>query len=144
MKKYLNYFGDTIIFFCFAVNSILITDMRRLTNKEKEIMERFWAYGPMFIRELQEKYTNPQPNFNTLSTQVHTLHVDGFLDRKAYGSNYQYFAAVSREEYSFDGLHGMVNEFFGSSYSNVVIGLIKEEKLSVDDLKRIIEKIEKG
>ena len=31
-----------------------------------------------------------------------------------------------------------------SSYSNVVMGFVKNEKLSVDDLKRIIDKIEKG
>ena len=28
--------------------------MKKLTNKEKEIMELYWQYGPMFVRELQE------------------------------------------------------------------------------------------
>ena len=31
--------------------------MRQLTKKEKIIMEQFWTYGPMFVRELQEHYT---------------------------------------------------------------------------------------
>lgn len=51
--------------------------MRQLTKKEKEIMEFFWDRGPMFIRELQGCY-GKEPNFSTLSTQVHTLQVDGF------------------------------------------------------------------
>ena len=41
-------------------------------------MEQFWNYGPMFVRELQEHYEEPRPNFNTLSNQVHTLMEDGF------------------------------------------------------------------
>ena len=103
----------------------------------------FWTYGPMFVRELQEHYEEPRPNFNTLSNQVHTLMEDGFLERKAYGSNYQYIPVVSRKAYSLDGFHGLVNEYFDSSYSSVVLGLVEEERLSVDDLKRIIDKIEK-
>ena len=67
------------------------------------------TYGPMFVRELQEHYEEPRPNFNTLSNQVHTLMEDGFLERKAFGSNYQYSAAVSRKAYSLDGFHGLVN-----------------------------------
>ena len=43
-------------------------------------MEQFWTYGPMFVRELQEHYEEPRPNFNTLSNQVHTLMEDGFLE----------------------------------------------------------------
>ena len=49
---------------------------------------------------------------------------------------------VSRKAYSLDGFHGLVNEYFDSSYSSVVLGLVEEERLSVDDLKRIIDKIE--
>ena len=114
-----------IILICVKINLCLL--MRQLTKKEKIIMEQFWTYGPMFVRELQEHYEEPRPNFNTLSNQVHTLMEDGFLERKAY---------------SLDGFHGLVNEYFDSSYSSVVLGLVEEERLSVDDLKRIIDKIE--
>ena len=124
--------------------------MRQLTKKEKEIMEFFWDRGPMFVRELQSCY-DKQPNFSTLSTQVHTLQVDGFLDREAFGSNYRYFPVVSAREYCNSGIHGLIDQYMDSSYSNldsqyssVVMGFVKNEKLSVDDLKRIIDKIEKG
>ena len=36
--------------------------MKKLTNKEKEIMDLYWQYGPMFVRELQEHYAEyPRP-----------------------------------------------------------------------------------
>jgi len=117
--------------------------MRQLTKKEKQIMEFFWNRGPMFIRELQSCYER-EPNFSTLSTQVHTLQVDGFLDREAFGSNYRYFPVVSADEYGNSGIHGIIDQYLDSSYSDVVMGFVKNEKLSVDDLKRIIDKIEKG
>ena len=44
--------------------------MKKLTNKEKEIMDLYWQHGPMFVRELQEHYADPKPHFNTLSTAV--------------------------------------------------------------------------
>ncbi len=82
------------------------------------------------------------PAMELYMDQLTTLMEDGFLERKAYGSNYQYSPAVSRKAYSLDGFHGLVNEYFDSSYSSVVLGLVEEERLSVDDLKRIIDKIE--
>ena len=42
--------------------------MKKLTNKEREIMDLYWQHGPMFVRELQEHYADPKPHFNTLST----------------------------------------------------------------------------
>ena len=63
--------------------------MKKLTNKEKEIMDLYWKNGPMFVRELQEQYDEPRPHFNTLSTLVRILEKNGFLDHKQYGNSYQ-------------------------------------------------------
>ena len=30
--------------------------MKKLTNKEKEIMDLYWQHGPMFVKELLEFY----------------------------------------------------------------------------------------
>ena len=40
--------------------------MKKLTNKEKEIMDLYWQHGPMFVRELQALYDEPRPHFNTI------------------------------------------------------------------------------
>ncbi len=117
--------------------------MRKLTKKEQVIMNYYWTYGPLFIRELQEKYPDPKPSFGTLSNQVRTLQADGFMDHKAYGTNYQYYPVVSREDYSKSGIHGIVDEFFSSSYSSVVKSFVKDEKLTVKELEEIIKEIKK-
>ena len=38
----------------------------------------------------------------------------------------------------------VVSDYFGSSYKNVVSFFVDEKKLSADDLKKLIEIIEKG
>ena len=116
--------------------------MKRLTKKEEVIMEHFWTNGPLFIRELRELYPEPKPHFSTLSTQVRTLQEEGFIDHKAYGPTYQYFAKVSREEYKQRSLIGLIDKYFDNSYINAVSALVKEEKITVEQLKELIDLVE--
>lgn len=118
--------------------------MKKLTNKEKEIMEHYWEKGPMFVKELQALYPEPQPHFNTLSTMVRTLEKNGYLDHKAYGNSFQYFPIVSEKEYGKSSMAGIIQNYFDNSYLSAVSAFVKEEKISVDELKQLIEQIEKG
>ena len=118
--------------------------MKKLTRKEEEIMNHFWDKGAMFVRELLELYAEPKPHFNTLSTMVRTLEANGYVGHKAYGNSYQYFPIVSREDYAGSSFKGIVSSYFNNSYLNAVSALVKEEKISIDDLKDLIDQIEKG
>ena len=119
------------------------TLMKRLTRKEEIIMNHFWEKGPLFVRELREFYPDPKPHFSTLSTQVRTLQEEGFIDHQSYGPTYQYFAKVTREEYKQRSLVGLIDKYFDNSYINAVSALVKEEKITVEELKELIDLIEK-
>ena len=134
---------DSINLFSLYLKHLKPELMRRLTRKERIIMEYYWTYGKMFIKDLQDKYPEPKPSTNTLSNQVRTLQADGFISHNAYGTNYQYYATVDREQYSKSGINGIVDEFFSSSYSSMVMSFVKDEKLSVEELERIIKEIKK-
>ena len=118
--------------------------MKRLTTKEREIMELYWQHGPMFVKELLEYYDEPRPHFNTLSTTVRILEKKGFLDHKQYGTSYQYFPTITEKEYGRSSLTGIIKDYFNDSYLSAVSAFVKEEKISVDELKELIEKIEKA
>ena len=117
--------------------------MKKLTRKEEVIMNYFWDHGPLFVRELRELYPEPRPHFSTLSTQVRTLQEEGFIGHKAYGPTYQYFARVSREEYKQRSLIGLIDKYFDNSYISAVSALVKEEKISVEQLRELIDLVEK-
>ena len=118
--------------------------MKKLTRKEEEIMNLFWEHGAMFVRELLEHYDEPKPHFNTLSTMVRTLEANGFVNHKAYGNSYQYYPAVTREEYAGSSFKGLISNYFNNSYLSAVSTLVKEEKITVEELKELIEQIERG
>jgi hypothetical protein len=50
---------------------------------------------------------------------------------------------VSEAEYGKLSLGSVVSRYFGSSYLNAVSSLVKEEKISLDELKELIDLVEK-
>ena len=118
--------------------------MKKLSNKEEEVMRLFWNKGAMFVREMVELYEEPRPHFNTLSTIVRSLETKGFVGHKSYGPTYLYFPIVSKEEYSSAKMKNFVNCYFKNSYLNMVSFFVKKEKISIDELKALIEEAEKG
>jgi len=116
--------------------------MKKLTQKEEEIMNLFWEKGPMFVKELKELYSDRKLHYNTLSTMVRALEEKGFIDHQQFGNTHRYFAAVTKEDYSKRTLGNVVKKYFNNSYKNVVSALVEEENLSVEDLKKLISEIE--
>ena len=108
--------------------------MKKLTNKEREVMELFWQHGPMFVRELLEHYEEPRPHFNTLSTIVRRLEHQGNIGHKQYGSTYQYHALISEQDYAKSNIFSLVDDYIKDTYKGIVSAFLKEEKLSVDEL----------
>ena len=119
-------------------------DMKTLTAKEEEVMELFWKKGPLFVKQLLEFYEEPRPHFNTLSTVVRGLEEKGFLGHTAYGNSYQYYPVVTKEDFKRKTLKGVISKYFNNSYMGVVSSLVKEEEISIEELKELIRKVEEG
>ena len=118
--------------------------MKILTAKEEEVMGFFWEKGPLFVKQLLEFYENPRPHFNTLSTIVRGLEEKGFLAHTAYGNTYQYYALVSADDFKRKTLKSIISKYFNNSYLSAVSSLVKEEKISVEELKQLIEEVERS
>lgn len=117
--------------------------MKRLSKREEEIMEIFWQKGAMTVNELRKLLPNPNLHQNTVSTQVRILESNGFLAHEKEGMGYRYHAAVSQDEYSNNAIGRIVMHCFESSYIDAVSALVKDDKITVDELKALIERIEK-
>lgn len=117
--------------------------MKGLTAKEEEIMSIFWKKGPLFVKELLKFYDDPKPHFNTLSTVVRGLEEKGFIAHHTFGNTHQYYAQVSEDEYRQRTLKGVISKYFNNSYLSAVSSLVKEEEISLEDLKQLIDEVEK-
>lgn len=118
--------------------------MAKLTAKEEEIMGFFWEKGPLFVREIVALYSEPRPHFNTLSTMVRSLQEKGFLSYQAYGNTYQYYPVISKEEFNNKSLKDVIGKYYNSSVFSAVSSLVEQEAISVEELKRLINLVEKG
>lgn len=116
--------------------------MRYLTRKEEEIMQLYWAHGPMSIKRLQELYDEPQPHVNTLSTIVRGLEEKGCIGHEQKGKTFVYHAAASADEIGTRTVRNAVERYFRGSFSGLVSTLVKEEEVSVDELRRLLDEIE--
>jgi BlaI family transcriptional regulator, penicillinase repressor len=118
--------------------------MNRLTRKEEDAMMIIWKARKGFVKELIEIHPEPKPHYNTFSTIIRVLEEKGFVNHKAYGKNHEYFPVISKEEYRKTYMKEVVSDYFGSSYKSVVNFFVTEKKISAEDLKKIIQIIEKG
>lgn len=116
--------------------------IRKLTNKEEEIMNIFWMQGDMFIRDLLAFFGEPKPHYNTLATMVKILEEKGFLSRRQMGNTHQYYPLISEKEYKSSALDAVVSQYYNNSYTSVVSHFIEREAMDLDELKELIREIE--
>lgn len=116
--------------------------MQKLTNKEEEIMHILWKLKKAFVKEVMSEITEEQPHYNTLSTIVRNLEEKGFVSHNAFGNTHQYFPIVSIEDYRKRFMNTAIDNYFNSSYKNMVSFFAKEEKISAQELREILAMIE--
>lgn len=117
--------------------------MEKLTNKEEEIMRILWELKAAFVKEVIAQLPDESLHYNTVSTIIRNLEEKGYVGHKAYGKTHQYFPVVSKEEYRKQFMNMATHRFFDSSYKNVVSFFAKEEKISAEELREILDIIEK-
>jgi len=117
--------------------------MQKLTNKEEEIMHILWTLDKAFVKDVLHEIKDDKPHYNTLSTIIRNLEEKGYVSYNAYGKTHQYFPIISKEAYKKRFMSTAIDNYFNSSYKNVVSFFAKEEKISIDELKEIITLIEK-
>jgi BlaI family transcriptional regulator, penicillinase repressor len=116
--------------------------MKKLTNKEEEIMQILWKLEKAFVKEVMAEISEDQPHYNTLSTIIRNLEEKGFVSHNAFGNTHQYFPVVKMEEYRKRFMNSAIETYFDSSYKNMVSFFAKERKISAEELREILAIIE--
>ena len=107
-------------------------------------MKLLWRLEKAFVKELLQAYQGiRKPHYNTLSTMVRNLEEKGFVGHEAFGNTHRYFPLISREAYRKEYIGETIADYFDHSYKSLVSHFAKEEKISADELREIIELIEK-
>lgn len=118
--------------------------MLKLTSREEEIMQHFWRDGPMPVRRLVELFPEPRPHVNTVSTLVRILEEKGCVAHRPDGRGYVYYPMVSPSEVGRTTVRGAIARYFDNSFLGMVSALVKEEDVSVDELRGLLDEIERS
>lgn len=116
--------------------------MEKLTNKEEEIMRVLWDLEKAFVKEVLAELKDQKLHYNTVSTIIRNLEEKAFVSHTAYGKTHQYFPVVSKEQYRKQFMNLATKRFFDNSFKSVVSYFAKEEKISAQELREILEIIE--
>lgn len=114
-----------------------------LTRAEEEIMQILWDIKKGFVKNIVEKFPDPKPAYNTVSTIVRILENKGFVDHTAYGKTHEYFPLVGKDEYRKQYLNSMLNNYFGGSFRQLASFFMKHEKLDIREMEEILQLMNK-
>lgn len=114
-----------------------------LTDREEELMQLLWKHGAKPVRELVELYPDPKPHFNTVSTNIRNLEAKGYVTHTAEHGAFRYAPVAPIEEIRSRSLSSVIRGYFSGNYLGAVSSLVEEEKISVDELRELIDLVEK-
>jgi BlaI family penicillinase repressor len=117
--------------------------MEKISQQEEEVMQVIWKLNRGFIKEFLDEMPGPKPPYTTLASTVKNLEKKGFLKSEKLANSYRYSPLIKAEDYKRKFMKGFVSDYFENSYKELVEFFAKEEKISADELKQIINLIEK-
>ncbi|RYZ19746.1 MAG: BlaI/MecI/CopY family transcriptional regulator [Chitinophagaceae bacterium] len=113
--------------------------MIKLAKREEQIMQVFWDLGKAFIRDIIPLLPEPKPHYNSAATMVKILEEKGFLGHDVVGNMFCYFPLIEKEEYQKHALKDVVSQYFDNSYPRMLAFFAKEQNMSEQELKEIVE-----
>jgi BlaI family transcriptional regulator, penicillinase repressor len=114
-----------------------------LTKAEEQVMQFLWEMGEGLVKDLRDRFDNPKPARNTVSTVVRVLEKKGFIGHKDYGKVYVYYPLVKKNEYSKGQLFGLLKDYFNNSFPAMATFFAREKDLSIKDLEQLLEETKK-
>jgi len=110
----------------------------QLTKAEEQIMQILWDMDEGLVKDIRDRFPEPRPSRNTVSTVVRILEKKNFVSHKAYGNVYVYFPLVTKEEYSKNQLFGLMENYFGNSFPAMASFFAREKDLSIRELDSLL------
>jgi BlaI family penicillinase repressor len=116
--------------------------MNTLTKAEEQVMQILWDEKEGFVKELLQKFPEPRPAYNTVSTIIRILEKKGFVDHKSFGKSHQYYPLVSREQYRTERFSYLMKDYFNNSMKQVLSHFGNSGSLNMKEADEIIQMME--
>jgi BlaI family penicillinase repressor len=111
----------------------------QLTKAEEQVMQILWDMKEGLVKDIRDRFRDPRPARNTVSTVVRVLEKKGFVSHRAYSNVYSYFPLISKKEYSKKQLFGLMENYFDNSFPAMASFFAKEKDLSIKELDELLD-----
>ena len=116
--------------------------MSTLTKAEEQVMQILWEEEEGFVKELLQKFPEPRPAYNTVSTIIRILEKKGFVDHRSFGKSHQYYPLVSRDQYRNERFSSLMKNYFNNSMKQVLSHFGEGVPMDMKEADEIISMIE--
>lgn len=111
-------------------------DLPTPTARELEILKVLWEYGPKSVSEvhrLLKTADDKQQHVNTVQTLIRLMETKGLVTHTTEGRTFVYAPVFSREE----SAARYLDRVFDGAASQLVLSLLKAERISPDELEQM-------
>ncbi len=110
----------------------------QLTKAEEQIMQILWDMGEGMVRDIRDRFDEPKPARNTVSTIIRVLEAKGIVSYRADGNTHIYYPLVSKREYSKRQLFSLMKNYFDNSFPQMATFFAREKELTIDELEQLL------
>ena len=110
----------------------------QLTKAEEQIMQILWEMGEGIVRDIRDKFDDPKPARNTVSTIIRVLESKGIVSYRAEGNTHIYYPLLSKKEYSKKQLFSLMKNYFDNSFPQMATFFAREKDLTIEELEKLL------
>jgi len=104
-------------------------------------MVLLWELKKGLVKDLLDRFPEPRPAYNTVSTIIRILEKKGVIGHEAIGKNHIYYALITKDEYKRFSLSELKQKLFGGSSMGLLSFFAKEEGLDETELKDFLQSL---
>lgn len=116
--------------------------MVELTKAEEKIMKILWKIEKGFIKDIQDEFPEPKPPYNSVSTIVRVLVKKNIVSYTQYGTTYEYFPLITKNEYRKGQLGRLVKDYYNNSLKQVVNYFSESKNLDINEVEEVMKMLE--
>ena len=113
------------------------------TATELAILQVFWKYGPLTVRDVHEHLSRSESiGYTSVLKMLQVMHKKGLVKRNEEQRSHVYRSARPAEQTQRGLVRNLVDTAFAGSASDLVARALSSEKLSKDEVEKIRQLIE--
>lgn len=117
--------------------------MKELTKAEEQVMQYLWKIEKGFLKDIIEQFPEPRPAYTTVSTVIRVLVEKGFIKFNTYGKIREYYASISKKDYSRKFFKKWLGSFFNNSNQKFTSFFMDESDMNISELEELRKLIDK-